>query len=83
MGGNISNIGHIGNFEEKVSTAMVNDSANITKRKITEHNKIPRHMTLEIQVLAWHSHKYEIICIYGPGDVSPLGAPGLNLRNSF
>ena len=42
---------------------MVNNSTNINKMynhllpQIIEHKKRPRHMTLDIQVLAWNRHK--------------------------
>jgi hypothetical protein len=37
---------------------MVNNSINITKRNniLSEHKKVPRHMTLETQVLSWNRY---------------------------
>jgi hypothetical protein len=49
--------------EKKDLTVMVNNSTNINKTNnhlshcLTEHKKNPQHLTLEIKVLAWDSHR--------------------------
>jgi hypothetical protein len=50
-------------FYLDVYTVMVNNSTNINKMNyhlspsLTEHNRRPQHMTLEIHALAWDRHK--------------------------
>ena len=48
-------------YEKKVYTVMVNNSTNINKMNNQPSPEIieprPRHITLEIQVLAWDRHK--------------------------
>jgi len=53
----------ITNYKKRVKIVMVNNSTNISKThnhlspQTIEHEKTPRHMTLEIQDLTWDRHK--------------------------
>ena len=58
-------------YEKKVQTLMVNDFNNINKMKnhfssqILEQKIKPRHMKLEIQVLAWDKNVGELNLLMG------------------